>query len=136
MTLRETLDDTSTPLLVVAVIGVGAVLLIAAVLGTAVLGSFVLGTGDQTVSTATPSVTFSSEATDSGFVIQHVGGESVEASALLVTVDGDTQTWAALTGADSVAEGDTAEVSAEDGASVEVAFDGADGPVTLAKFRV
>jgi FlaG/FlaF family flagellin (archaellin) len=103
------------------------VLLGAVVVVAAVVGAFVLGVGDP-ATTESPQVQFEFETTDGGVAITHAGGDTVRASNLRVVVDGTAQAWP---GQGDVTAGDRVTVAARSGSTVRVVWDGAEGSATL-----
>lgn len=105
-------------LLILAVVGVVAIVVL-----SAVIGGFVLGTGSS-VSTP-PEVEFTSSFADGSMTITHDGGESVDPTQLLIVVDGTERgTWRQMAEtSDSIQLGDSVTVDAVDpGEEVRVVF--------------
>ncbi|WP_459194181.1 type IV pilin [Halosimplex sp. J119] len=113
-------DDGHNMLLVIAVVGIGLMVLAAVVVvGAAVVGSFVLGMGAEQ-GPMEPAASFGVEATTDGAMVTHEGGDSIDSSKLVVLVDGEERgTWAEL--ADS-----SEPVSANDELTVENVESGAE----------
>jgi len=93
----ESDEDGHNMVLIIAVVGIGLMVLAAVVvIGAAVVGSFVLGMGAEQ-GPAEPAVSFGVDATADGAVITHEGGDTIDSSKLVVLVDGEERgTWAEL----------------------------------------
>lgn len=139
MGLRESFDemDTGVKVLLVIVL-VPAVLVVGIAVLTilaAFLGAFVLGLGGE-VDTAAPTASFSFQMNGAEVEIVHTGGDAVAADRLLVAVNDDSQTWAAvdpdLSGSDSVRAGDSVTVSGvASGDRIEVRWRPPDGETSV-----
>ena len=123
MGFRSSLVELSTPAkAVVGIVVVGAVGA-ALVVGVAVAGTFVMGTGEDI--SEQPNAMFGLNETESGAEIVHQGGDELDATKLMVTVDDTEKTWAArANGDETVAVGDSVTVAVSSGTTIEVRYDG------------
>lgn len=103
------------------------------VIGSAVIGTFVLGLDDA--ATETPKVQFDFEQTDGSVEITHTGGDAVDASRLVVSVDGERTRWSAYAGG-TVEAGDSITVSATAGDRIRIIYTGDEGETVLDSYRV
>lgn len=117
-------DTTKILLVVAAVILVPIVLLVVGVILAAVVGTFVVGLGTQP-GNAVPQASFEFQSSADGLQVTHVSGESLSASAVEVTVDGErVGTWDELGDPGTVEPGDSILVPGVDsGDTVRLVWD-------------
>ena len=135
----------SKPVQILMILGVVVAVVVASVgalVGTAVVGTFLMPIGEPIDSTA-PQVQFSFSSADDGATIAHVGGDSVQAGRLQVTVAGETRgTWAShddsLDRTNDVVEGASITLTdVSSGDAIELVWSPPEGdPMAVARFSV
>lgn len=109
----------------------------AATLGLAAAGTFVLGVvGTDGRPVPQASFAFDYDADAGTVTVTHVSGETVPADALSVRAGGQSRSWAALGGDDTVRAGDSVTVSVSPGTAVRVVYRGEGAATTLAEYDV
>jgi len=136
MGLRDRWNGLETGGKILVGLGVSAGLLIVVVpllvILAAVVGSFVLGFGGGSEAAATPQVAFEFDADASAetVTITHDGGDSIDASQLLVEVGDQETVWDATDG--EVSPGDTTTVAAQSGQTIRLIWNGQERTVLAA----
>lgn len=127
--------STGMQLVVGGLVGIGilAVVVPLVVILAAVIGSFVLGVGSAPADT-TPQASFSFDIEESGeaavWTITHDGGDTIQASNLVINVDGNSIQWG---GSDEdVTAGDSKTVDAHLNSEIRVIYQGEEESATLA----
>jgi FlaG/FlaF family flagellin (archaellin) len=116
------------------VLVVGVVLLVVL---AAVVSSFVLGVGSEGGAPEAPQVSmdFEYDDTTEAVTVTHAGGDSIDAAALTVVVDGQQFAWNGTDADGRVSAGSSTTVSAQRGATVRVVW-ADESTETLAEYEI
>jgi FlaG/FlaF family flagellin (archaellin) len=137
MELRERWNELDTGMKVLVGLGVGgAVLLITipvVLILAAVVGSFVLGVGDpEAGAPETPQVAMSFDYDDSAVTVIHDGGDTLDASKVVLEVGGRSTGWETTDG--EISAGDSTTVTIDSGQRLTVVWRGEE-EATLAVYE-